>query len=185
MLLVNGCTVIGCVLLNTDKTVMMLLGPSQRLKNKVVSVSLNDEVLSRVAQTKYLGVIIDENLKWDCQINSLINKMWLSLHFISRLKPFPPKILLTFYKVYITPIYDYCCVAWQSCSDTPSNRIDSVHVKAIRILCRNSHLDIPTLPSIRRKYFIAVQIYIKSYTIFVHLILIHSLLWLLMLQRGT
>ena len=78
---------------------------------------------------------------------------------IVRLKPLSPDILLTLYKAYITPIYDYCCIVWNSCSNSLSEKLDKVHSKAMCLINQNAHSNGLTTPSLRRKYFIAVQTY--------------------------
>ena len=55
----------------------------------------------------------------------------------------------------MVPKYDYSCVVYNSCSTTISRKLDKFHLHALKIL------DLPdtplTIPSARRKYFIAVQ----------------------------
>ena len=80
---------------------------------------------------------------------------------LCRLKPLPSNILLRLYKVYIVPMVDYCSISYQSCSTSLSKRLDSMHFKAIRLLTSSKvvQTSIPSSPSARRSYLIAVQTY--------------------------
>ena len=58
--------------LNASKTNYMILGTSHMTSVKAqqhFNVILDDTVLDRVKNTKFLGVLIDENLTWKCHID--------------------------------------------------------------------------------------------------------------------
>ncbi len=82
------------------------------------------------------------------------------IYMLCRLKPLSSTVLLKLYKAYVLPLSDYCCISYQSCSKPLSERLDHVHHKAMRLL--TSHTPVlnsilPSFPSVRRKYFIAIQ----------------------------
>jgi hypothetical protein len=58
--------------LNIEKTNYILFG-NKKLAN--IPVSINNETIKRVYETKFLGVIIQANLKWDTHIGLLQNKI--------------------------------------------------------------------------------------------------------------
>ena len=46
---------------------------------------INDTIIKQVSHTKFLGVIIDENLSWDNHITDLKRKLYYSLSTIKRI----------------------------------------------------------------------------------------------------
>ena len=56
--------------LNKDKTEYMIIGSRQRISNLVTDpkIELGESVIKRVHKSKTLGVIIDEHLLWNHQI---------------------------------------------------------------------------------------------------------------------
>ena len=60
--------------LNKDKTEYMIIGSRQRISNLVLTdhkIELGESVIKRVHKSKTLGVIIDEHLLWNHQIQKL------------------------------------------------------------------------------------------------------------------
>ena len=63
--------------LNTDKTNIMLIGTNGRLRNvneDDFHVVINNEDIREVKKAKCLGVLIDNELKWHKQVNSVTQK---------------------------------------------------------------------------------------------------------------
>ena len=54
--------------LDVAKSALMLIGSCQKLKDHNVSILIGGRPLPRVISTKYLGVIIDQHLTWQCHI---------------------------------------------------------------------------------------------------------------------
>ena len=74
--------------LNVIKAQAMIIGSKQKLSHMKQSYSsiprfcLETEDIDLVNQTRYLGLIIDDNLKWDSQIKSIQIKMSRALGFL-------------------------------------------------------------------------------------------------------
>ena len=58
--------------LNVLKTNYMLFGNS---KGQSSELTINGNVIEKVHKTKFLGVIIDDKLKWNDQINQVKSKI--------------------------------------------------------------------------------------------------------------
>ena len=55
--------------INYEKTVCMLLGANGMLKRQpLLDVRIREKQLSQVKSFKYLGIVVDNNLKWDAHI---------------------------------------------------------------------------------------------------------------------
>ena len=100
--------------LNVAKSTLMLIGSRQKLKDHNVSILIGGRPLPRVISTKFLGVIIDQHLTWQCHIEYILKKIRTKLFGLHRLKPFPNSLLATLYCGYILPIFDYCDTVWKS-----------------------------------------------------------------------
>ena len=59
--------------LNVIKTEFMLLGSSQRILKfgSLIAIRVDNNLIRRTSFVKYLGVIKDETLSWDMQIDSI------------------------------------------------------------------------------------------------------------------
>ena len=79
--------------LNVEKTEYMLVGSRQKLANlsnlSEIKVSIDNNEVERVSNTKTLGIIIDENLKWKEHIDSASKKISKTIGMLRRVsKPF-------------------------------------------------------------------------------------------------
>ena len=80
-----------------------------------VSIGIDNTPLVRVNQCKYLGVIIDCNLTWNQQIESVRLKALRNLHLLRRARYFIDQpTALTLYQAVIQSHFDYCCPVWMN-----------------------------------------------------------------------
>ena len=69
----------------------------------------------RVYETKFLGIIIQSNLKWNTHIGLLRNKISKTVGILSKLKNILTTAhLKTLYQSLIEPYLNYCCIVWAS-----------------------------------------------------------------------
>ncbi len=62
--------------INVAKCVFMLIGTHQALQKMLdIRVHIYNETLKRVSVAKYIGMYIDENLKWNVHIDNIIPKI--------------------------------------------------------------------------------------------------------------
>ena len=93
--------------LNTEKTEYMIIGSHQRLRSIETepAIYLGANKIKRVKSTKSLGLMLDETLSWNEQINALSNKVNKSLNVIKRLREFVHlETLLIAYKTLVQPL---------------------------------------------------------------------------------
>ena len=85
--------------LNKDKTEYMIIGSRQRISNLVTDpkIELGESVIKRVHKSKTLGVIIDEHLLWNHQIQTTVTKASKGIGMMRRIKQFVHKS--TFLKI--------------------------------------------------------------------------------------
>ena len=82
----------------------------------LTALSCNNNIIERVNVLKLLGVLIDNDLKWDSHINSICAKASSRLFFVKQLKrnSVGRDDLLYFYTTAIRPVLEYACPAWHS-----------------------------------------------------------------------
>ena len=62
--------------LNIDKTCYMLFGCTSKCQvNATLNLSINGQRINKVSSCKYLGIIIDDALKWEENTDYVYNKI--------------------------------------------------------------------------------------------------------------
>jgi len=98
--------------LNIKKTNYILFG-NKKLPD--ITIMINNEKISRAFQTKFLGIIIQANLKWDVHINSVANKISKTIGIMNKIKhTLSTAHLKLLYSSLIEPYLNYCCIVWAS-----------------------------------------------------------------------
>jgi len=101
--------------LNTKKTNYIVFSSFRKkiTEDPNQIIILNNIPIKRVAQTKFLGIILDEHLKWHPHINLVQNKIAKSIGIIKRLKNvLPSQTLKTLYNTFIAPYLSYGTIIW-------------------------------------------------------------------------
>ena len=86
--------------LNTAKTEFMLIGPRQKLitLSSQPELSIDNVPIEKVNSANSLGIFIDENLRWQTQIDLLSKKIASGIGTIKRIRDFVSN-------AYYTPLY--------------------------------------------------------------------------------
>ena len=96
--------------LNVMKTKEMII--DFRSKHKVIPdpVLIKDCVVERVTEYKYLGVVIDNDLKWHEHVAYVEKRLKPRLYCLRKLKSFNVNqdILATFYNSILCSVWTYC-----------------------------------------------------------------------------
>ena len=95
--------------LNTSKCLECIFS-SSRSTFPLDNVTLNDNHLSRVTSVKYLGITIDNDLRWSTHIQNCIGKLRRLSFQLRKLRQFrtPQNLLLSFVNQCVLPILLYC-----------------------------------------------------------------------------
>ena len=104
--------------LNLTKTEFILVGSRQKLSklSETPSFMINDHSVMQVSTAKSLGVHIDQNLSWECHMQSICKKIASALGAIKRIRHVIPfNVLINVYDSLIQPHFDYCNVVWSNC----------------------------------------------------------------------
>ena len=138
--------------LNAGKTKYIIIKPRQKQCNlSGLKICINNIPLTRIGKgceeeaTKFLGILIDENLSWKQHIAFLNNKISRTLFIIKQVKHFLPcESLKTLYYSLIESHLSYGILAWGNASESIKHRTTILHKRAVRVINKanyNSHTD--------------------------------------------
>ena len=96
--------------------------------------------MKEVSSAKSLGVLIDQNLKWECHIQSICKKIASALGAIKRRRHLVPfSILMNVFNSLVQPHFDYCNVVWGNCAIGLSDKLQKLQNRAARIFMSASY----------------------------------------------
>ena len=97
--------------LNAVKTEFMISGSNQKIKtfNGLIAIRVDDHLITRTNWTKYLGIITDDNLSWELQIDHASKKIDKNIGVMKHIKSCVPKeSLIMVYRSLVEPCFRYC-----------------------------------------------------------------------------
>ena len=125
--------------INFKKSNFMVFRPRQRRQTLDISIQIDNNVIERVKETVFLGVILDEHLSWKPHILSVSRKISKSIGIIYKSSFCLPKTSLrSLYYSLVYPYLTYCVSVWGSTYQSNLNRIIILQKKIIRIISKVS-----------------------------------------------
>ena len=124
---------VNAMLVNPEKTKSMVVVTRQMHQRGIppLRLMLNSQVIEQVSEHRHLGVILDDQLKWQAHINSITNAVAKNVYLLSRLRHFcNSEACNTFFQAHIMSRINYVSNVWDGCSD--------VHKRAVKVLCAAS-----------------------------------------------
>ena len=117
---------------NPSKFQIMFLGQEDMSK---LCLNITGLLIPSSKQVKFLGVNIDNSLKFDAHIKELCRKVNQKVHAFGRLRPVlgEQKAKLLFNSV-IMSNFSHCPLIWLFCSKGANNEINRTHKRALRAL---------------------------------------------------
>ena len=117
-----------------------LISITQKPKPILFTNKLHDHPLAKVEHSKYLGITLQSNLKWNKHINSITNKANQTLGFLKRnLKIKSSDVKSQAYKALVRPKLEYASAVWDPHTRTQINRIETVQRRATRYVTNRYH----------------------------------------------
>lgn len=100
--------------LNVSKTKELII--DFRRANKIVPepVVIDSKTVDRVTEYKYLGVVMDDQLKWDAHVEYVAKRLKPRMYCLRKLVSFDvnQNILSIFYNSIISSVWSYCITSW-------------------------------------------------------------------------
>ena len=130
----NGLTI------NLKKTHYMVFHRA-RIKAKDLNVEMQGNNIDCVTTTKYLGVIIDNKLKWTSHILYIKNKISKTIGLFYKMRQYlERKALINLYYTLVFPYLIYCNEVWGNASAVHLEPIITIQKRAIRTITFSSYL---------------------------------------------
>ena len=123
--------------LNDEKTEFMLIGSRSRLAcvHNSPILKLGHRHIKRVYYKKSLGMVLDEQLKWDKHNEVQCKKISNSIALLKRARPFVPRhTLIKMYNAFVLPHFNYCSTIWNDGSGTIINKLSKLQRRAARVI---------------------------------------------------
>ena len=130
--------------LNVGKSKLLVFNKTNAIKN--VKLSINGAKLEEVSYAKYLGILIDNKLKWKEHLNAISLKLSKGIGLLAKIRHYVPRnALRSLYFTFINPHIDYNLLNWSTATATSLSSINVKIKKALRIITFNDS-DHPSLP---------------------------------------
>jgi len=114
------------------------------------SILMDSTTVERVSYTKFLGVIINENLNWEDHIFTVKQKVSKNLGIIRNIMhKVPDSVLLNLYFSLIHPYLSYCNVVWAIDRSCVLNKLFILQKKAVRSIT-HSRWNCHSIPIFKR-----------------------------------
>ena len=123
------------LLLNPDKTKLLVGLPQLTKQVPPISVSIFDKIISPVPCARDLGVYLDERLSYDTHITKTVSSCFKQLVHINRIKHLldRPTLLLVIKSFVFTKLF-YCSSVWAKTSKANIHNLQLVQNFAARII---------------------------------------------------
>ena len=123
------------LIMNSSKTQCMFLSRKGR-QCEVAEVRIvhRGEELTSGSSVKYLGVVVDKDLKWKEQVSHVCKKCLATLSKLRRIFPALPVSRILLDNALVLPHLDFCSSVWHHCGETLTRRIEKIHNYAMRLI---------------------------------------------------
>jgi hypothetical protein len=122
---------------------------------------INGEKLKEVDFAKYLGVLIDNKLRWTNQIDAINLKLSKGTGLLAKIRHFvPTSVLRSLFFSFINPHTDYNLLNWGMAPTTNLDTINNKIKKAVRIISFES-TDSPSIPLFKKLNILPLDHLIK------------------------
>jgi hypothetical protein len=120
--------------LNANKTSFIMFG-NKRIQYDQLIIKLDGCTLERTHCTKFLGVYLDEKLKWTQHLNHITAKISRGLGVMGRVrKILPQNVVSMLYFTLIYPYLIYCSIIWGGASATALHKLEVLQNRAVRLI---------------------------------------------------
>ncbi len=132
----------NCLLLNSDKTEILLIGPKNSTQNLLDYNLQLDGCTVTSSTVKILGVVLDSNLSFENHISNVTKTAFFHLRNISKLRNMlsvsdAEKLVHAF----MTSRLDYCNALLGGCPASSINKLQIVQNAAAKVLTRSRKYD--------------------------------------------
>ena len=138
---INLWTMNQKMLINQTKTKTMIFNYTNKYQFST-RLNLNNQILETVKETKHLGTIITDYLKWDQNTNYITKKAYARLELLRKLKKFlPPSTdLRKINIIYIRSLLEQSSNVWNSSLTIQNEKyLERIQKVALKIILDNNY----------------------------------------------
>ena len=118
---------------NPSKTELMTI--SNKRITETRPLVFGEETLVETPDHKHLGVVLQNDCKWEKHIYSIIGKVKVHIACLKTYKyKLSRKTLEIMYKSFVLPHFDFSDVLWDNCSNALSDELEKLNLEAIRTI---------------------------------------------------
>ena len=138
------------LILNSRKTQILFI-PANRHDDKTLNVHCAATLLQQVTSAKYLGLHIDDDLKWNTMVDHIAKTVSSKIAILFRHRQcLPMPCRSTYLRCIILPTFQYACNSFSSSlSSAQRDRLEKLLKRAVRVACSAPFLS-PTAPLFER-----------------------------------
>ena len=120
--------------LNTQKSSTIMFG-EKKTENNMINIHINNSQICQKDEVKYLGIVIDKNLKWKPHIDKLTTQISQSVGMLYHLKKYLSfNSLKLVYHALIKSRLQYGIVLWGNANQSTLKNLNKMHNRAIRYI---------------------------------------------------
>ena len=101
-------------------------------------VKINGSKIKQVDRKDYLGLTLDEKLKWDKQVHEMCRKISPAISGIKLARFLPVDVWEKLYNSLVESRLRYCCTVWGNCGKTLKNKLQRMQYRAARVVCKTA-----------------------------------------------
>ena len=120
--------------LNPKKTKKMAFGTRLQVKKaKNVTLLIANVPLQNVPTYKYLGILLDSTLSYNCHVNNVVSTVTYKANLLAKIRKFMTNnVALKIYKSMILPYFDYGDVIYNTANQTGLDKLQRVQNKCLK-----------------------------------------------------
>lgn len=131
---------------------------------------LCNTAIKKAENSKYLGIIIDQHMKWDLHINIICNKIRRTIYIFKKLRDIiSTNQLCRFYYALVQSIISYGIIGWGGAADQRIEKVQILQKCILKIIWRKPMLypsaqlfEECQVQSVKQLYYNAILKYIKK-----------------------
>lgn len=127
--------------LNISKTHFQLYNSPSSFSTDSINIFLNDQPIQHNPTVKFLGVYLDENMKWSSHISKLCSTVARNTGVLRRARHFiSQSSALSLYNCLILPHFNYAITTWGHNFKSHLSHVILLQKRAIRVVSNSSYL---------------------------------------------
>ena len=130
--------------INTVKSKFMVIASPHNMSNLVdkPEIKVLGKSLEQVASIDYLGMTMDQYLRWDKHVGALGKKLKSAVSSVKTMSNLPTSVLVSIYHSLVESKLRYCNTVWGNCNLALKNKLQILQNRAVRVISKNYTLPI-------------------------------------------